>query len=123
MLKHVIVLSLSLVVGSGCAMFSPVQLGQTVGTIAGAAAAPGVGAPFGALIGTLLGIVFQRQVDQVTAQRERKELSAQLGRDTPPLDETKQPVRPQGEPQRVWVDETVRDGAVLAGHFETRHLE
>lgn len=106
---------------SGCAGVSPAQVGQTAGTIAGAAIAPGVGAPFGALVGLLAGMVVQGRVDKATEKRERKELSDQLavGEPSPASPRVSSP---QGEPTRVWVDETVQDGRLLAGRFETRVL-
>jgi len=119
-------ISASIVLTSGCAMMSPVQVGQTAGTIAGAAAVPGIGAPLGALVGMLAGMLVQGQVDQVTEQRERKELAEQLQDE--PITASAQlastataPVG--GHPTRVWVDETVENGRILAGRFETRHLQ
>ena len=67
------------VMASGCAGVSPAQVGQTAGTIAGAAIVPGVGAPIGALAGLLAGMVVQKQVDKVTEKRERKELGDRMG--------------------------------------------
>ena len=100
---------------------SPAQVGQTAGTIAGAAIAPGVGAPFGALVGLLAGMVVQGKVDQATEKRERRELGDQLAVGTPPPAAPRADA-PQGEPTRVWVDETAHDGRLAAGHFEIRYL-
>ena len=111
---------MGLVLASGCAGVSPAQVGQTAGTIAGAAIAPGVGAPFGALVGLLAGMVVQGHVDKATETRERKELSDQLAVGEQPT--APRASAPQGEPTRVWVDETVQDGRLLAGRFETQVL-
>ena len=110
----------SLLVANGCAGVSPAQAGQTAGTIAGAAIAPGVGAPLGALVGLLAGMVFQRKIDQVTETRERKELGEQLTAGRPLTSDAG--VSPQGEPTRVWVDERIQNGRLIAGHFDTRSI-
>jgi len=102
-------------------MMSPVQVGQTAGTIAGAAAIPGLGAPLGALAGMLAGLLVQGQVDQVTEKRERRELGDQL--DDDPVVASPPHIPPIGQPTRVWIDETVEDGRILAGRFETQHVQ
>ena len=100
----------------GCAGLSPAQVGQTAGTIAGAAIVPGIGAPVGALVGLLAGMVVQGQVDQATEKRERKELGQELANGIPsPPSST-----PPGEITRVWVDETIRNGRLVPGHFDAR---
>jgi hypothetical protein len=112
-----------LILVAGCAAMPPQQLGQVVGTVAGSVIAPGIGAPIGGLIGLLSGMVVQKKVDQVTEQRERVELGRQL--QTHPVAGS-----PGGEvqsmlsgiPTRVWVDETWRDGRVVAGSFEERDI-
>lgn len=117
-----------LLLSSGCAGIPPAQMGQTVGTIAGAAIAPGVGAPLGALVGLLAGMVVQGETDKVTEKRERRELSDQLavgsaarvGRGQSPGGTHAS--APQGDPARVWVDETAQDGRLVAGHFEARNI-
>jgi hypothetical protein len=110
---------LSLLLGallvSGCASMSAVQVGQTAGAIAGAAALPGVGTPLGSVLGMLVGLVVQQHVDQVTETRERRDLAQQLDPRAMPLPAY---VPLTGEPMRVWVDERVEHGKVLAGHFE-----
>lgn len=112
------VLSLWLV--GGCAGVSPVQVGQTAGTIAGSLLAPGVGGPVGALVGLLGGMLVQGEVDKVVAKRERHDLGGQLaGR---PAADGSLEMPPAGEPTRVWVDETIRDGRLAAGHFEVRYI-
>lgn len=111
---------MGVVLCSGCAGISPAQLGQTAGTIAGAAIVPGVGAPIGALIGTLAGMVMQKKVDQLTEDRERKELSGRLVVAQKPAAESL--IVPQGSPVRVWVDETVQEGRLSAGHFDVRQI-
>lgn len=118
-----LILLLSLAGLGGCVSFSPVQLGQTAGTIAGAATIPGLGAPLGAILGSLLGSVFQKKMDRVTEQRERIELSEQLERGSDKNASEARTALPRGEPVRVWVDETVQEGQMMAGHFETRYLE
>ena len=105
---------------SGCAGISPTQVGQTAGTIAGAVLVPGIGAPLGALTGLLAGMVVQGEVDKVTEKRERKELGAELSGGSPSAPAGESPT--QGEPTRVWVDETVQGGRLVAGHFDVRSL-
>lgn len=111
---------LSLLLAGGCAAVSPAQVGQTAGTLAGAAIVPGAGAPVGALVGLLAGMVVQGQVDKATARRERKELGEQLRRSHPSSEEGLIPTL--GEPRRVWVDEAVQEGRLVAGHFEAHPL-
>ena len=106
---------------AGCAGIAPAQLGQTLGTITGAAVAPGVGAPLGALVGLLAGMVVQGQVDKVTEKHERKELGEQLATGSTPTSEESAPA-PLGEPTRVWVDEAVQGGRLVIGHFEVRSI-
>jgi hypothetical protein len=105
---------------AGCAGMAPSQIGQTAGTIAGSAIAPGIGAPLGALVGLLAGMVVQKHTDQVTERKERRELNDQLSR---PGDARagSEPAL-SGEPVRVWVDETLTNGRLIAGHFEVRYL-
>lgn len=109
----------------GCAAFPPAQAGQTVGTIIGSAIAPGVGAPLGALVGLVAGMFVQHEVDQAVERKERVDLGQQLAQ---------RPLRPGQAPGsaalstpgqmagvgRVWVDETLRDGKLIPGHFEER---
>jgi len=118
-----LILLLSLTGLGGCAALSPVQVGQTAGTIAGAAAVPGLGAPIGAIMGSLLGSIFQKKMDAATEQRERVELADQLESGSDGGAAGALAALPRGEPVRVWVDETVQEGQLLAGHFETRYLE
>jgi hypothetical protein len=105
---------------AGCANIPPAQVGQTAGTIAGAAIAPGVGAPLGALVGTVAGMIFQGHIDKVTEGRERQELGGQLR--PGPAGPGEPDTAPAGAPMRVWVDETVQDGRLVAGHFDSRLL-
>ena len=125
MCQHILFLvgGISLLLVTGCAALSPVQIGQTAGTVVGAAAAPGLGAPLGAVLGTLVGKLFQGQVDKVTEKRERKELADQFGSKAQTVDVAETTLRSLGEPARVWVDEVERDGQVMAGHFELRYVE
>ena len=111
----------SLSLASGCAGISPAHLGQTAGTIAGSAIVPGLGAPIGALLGLVAGLLVQNEVGKVTEKHERKTLSDQLGGASPTRSDSAE-VLPQGVPTRVWVDETVQDGRLIAGHFETRPI-
>ena len=104
----------------GCAGIPPAQVGQAAGTIAGAAVAPGIGPPVGALLGLLAGMLLQGEVDKVTEKRERRTLGDQLAKGPAPA--SQEAGSAQGEPVRVWVDETVRDGRLTAGHFEVRYL-
>ena len=99
---------------------SPTQLGQTAGSIAGGALAPGVGVPVGALVGTLAGLLVEHKLDLVREDKERTELSNQLtAPDAPQAVSLEQPT---GEPTRVWVDEQLLQGRLTAGHFEVRPL-
>ena len=117
--RRCVPLGLAIFCSSGCAALPPAQVGQTIGTIAGAAALPGLGAPIGALAGLLAGMVVQNQIDKTTENRERKDLGHELGTGKSG-DESAQP--PSGEPTRVWVDETTQNGRVVAGHFDARSL-
>lgn len=100
---------------------SPAQVGQTTGTIAGAALVPGVGAPLGAIVGTLAGLVVEHELDKVREQKERVELSKELQTPTPAQSlMEREPV--SGQPTRVWVDEWLKDGRVIPGHFEVRNI-
>ena len=104
----------------GCAGISPVQVGQTAGTITGAVIAPGVGASLGALVGMVAGMVVQGEMDRTTARKERIDLGRQLA-GSPATDQP--PEEPlQGTPTRVWVDETLQNGRLIPGHFDTRLL-
>jgi hypothetical protein len=105
---------------AGCAAVPPAQVGQTAGTLAGAAIVPGIGAPIGALIGVVAGMLVQGQLDKATEKRERRELGDQLhpGAAAPGGGDA----APTGSPVRVWVDETVREGRLVAGHFDVRHV-
>jgi len=102
----------------GCASVPPAQVGQTVGAIIGSAIAPGLGAPLGSLAGLLGGMLVQGRMEKATEGRERKTLGEQLAAGSPTGPDGS-PVE-TGEPARVWVDETVQQGRLIAGHFETR---
>lgn len=120
--RQVVVIGImSLSLAGGCAGVSPAHLGQTAGTIAGSAIVPGIGAPVGALLGLVAGLLVQNEVDKVTEKHERKTLSEQLGGASSPLADGADGL-PQGVPTRVWVDETVQEGRLIAGHFETRSI-
>lgn len=107
---------------SGCASVSPTQVGQTAGSIAGGAIAPGVGMPVGALIGMLAGLIIERHIDQAREEKERVVLNERL---QSPGGVWAQPVSSSqtiGEPTRVWIDERLNDGRLIAGHFDTQDL-
>ena len=108
-----------MLLASGCANVMPHQAGQVVGAIVGSAVAPGIGTPIGSLLGALAGLIVQREVNQSTEQHERVE----LGRQVKPTGAS-EPFGPvlAGLLGRVWVDETVHTGRVLAGHFESHPL-
>ena len=110
----------AIVVSSGCAAMPPAQLGQTAGTIIGAAIAPGLGPPLGALAGMLAGLLVQGEVDKVTETHERRTLSDELA--TGPSPSAQEPEPARGAPTRVWVDETLKNGRLMAGHFDVRSL-
>ena len=122
-MKRFLVGCMSALLCAGCAGVSPAQVGQTAGTIAGAVIAPGVGAPLGAIVGLLAGMVVQGQVDKVTEKHERKSLSDELSAGSSPPNVEASAAPPQGQPQRVWVDEIVKDGRLIAGHFDVRYLQ
>lgn len=106
---------------TGCASVSPAQVGQTTGSIVGAVLAPGIGMPLGALVGTLAGLVIENQMDKVREQEEHVELTQQLN--APAEGPSAQPSETAfGQPTRVWVDETVDNGRLMAGHFEVRNI-
>ena len=106
---------------TGCAGIAPQQVGQVVGTIAGAAVAPGIGAPIGNLAGLLAGMMVQGQVDHINEKHERVDLGRRLGGARPSVAAGTDLV-PQGQPTRVWVDESAQNGRMVAGHFEQRSL-
>ena len=107
---------------SGCAAMPPAQIGQTAGTVAGAVIAPGIGAPIGSMIGLVTGLLVQGQIDKVTEKKERKQLGDQLASGPHPPAASEMNASSQGTPTRVWVDESVRDGRMVAGHFDVRYL-
>lgn len=110
----------AILASGGCSTMPPAQVGQTAGTIIGSAIAPGIGPPLGALAGMLVGLLVQGEVDKVTEKHERKTLSDQLSTGPSPGDQ--EPAPTQGTPTRVWVDETVENGRLMAGHFDVRYL-
>ena len=121
MSRRILVAVLTIGACAGCAGVPPAQVAQTAGTIAGSAIVPGIGAPIGSLVGLVAGMLIQGQVDKVTEKRERKELGSQMdaGASAPVLP---QEAAPPGTPTRVWVDETVQRGRLVAGHFDVREL-
>ena len=121
MSTRVVVGVLVLLAVGGCSGVSPTQVGQTIGTLAGAAIAPGIGAPIGTLVGTLAGLVLEQEVDKVREKQERVELSKQLNH-PPSSSSVPAGERPLGQPTRVWVDERIEHGRLLAGHFELRTI-
>ena len=121
MLSRILVAVLTVGVCAGCAGVPPAQIAQTAGTIAGSAIAPGIGAPIGSLVGLVAGMLVQSQVDKVTEKRERKELGDQMATGSSAALPPQEPP-PSGTPTRVWVDETMRNGRLVAGHFDVRDL-
>lgn len=107
---------------SGCATVPPQQVGQMVGTLAGSVIVPGVGAPLGSLVGLLTGMVLQQQVDKVTEKKERVTLGQELHQTHDGAAAMAGMDQPLGVPTRVWVDETVRAGRVIAGSFQERYI-
>lgn len=79
--------------------------------------APGIGVPMGSVLGSLAGMVIQREMNKADEKRERVE----LGRHVKPGDavEAVQAPRP---PARVWIDETLQGGRMTAGHYEVLPL-
>ena len=107
---------------ASCASVPPPQVGQTIGAIVGGGIAPGIGAPLGALVGLLGGMLIQGEIDKGTEKKERRTLGDQLA--SAPAGGGPQPSDvPTGQPTRVWVDETMQNGRLLAGHFETRPIQ
>ena len=117
--RRVLVGVSALWLAAGCAAVPPAQVGQTAGTIAGAAIVPGIGAPVGALIGVMAGMLVQGQMDKATETRERRVLGGELR--TAQAGPSR-PEAPQGTPVRVWVDEAVQGGRLVPGHFDVRYL-
>ena len=77
------------------------------------------------MIGLVAGMLVQGQIDKVTEKKERKQLGDQLtsGPNPPAAPEAPEMSAPsQGTPTRVWIDESVRDGRMVAGHFDVRYL-
>ena len=105
----------------GCSSVSPTQVGQTAGTLAGGMLVPGPGAPLGALVGTLAGLVVEHQMDKVREKKERVELSQELQKPASPLDSSSSE-QLLGQPTRVWIDEQFERGRLTAGHFELRTI-
>jgi hypothetical protein len=67
-------------------------------------------------------LVVARQMDKTREPREHAELSKQLGRAASTASPDAASTSMLGPTTRVWVDEHVREGRRVAGHFETRHL-
>ncbi len=105
-----------LLAAAGCSGMTASEAGQAIGSIVGSAIAPGIGTTVGALAGTLAGLVVDEQVDKAREKKERVDLGKQLTGTSAPQPSTP----PPGQPTRVWVDEAVQGGRVLAGHFEVR---
>ncbi len=120
MRRTILVGSLSVLV-AGCSSVPPAQVGQAAGTVAGGAIVPGLGAPIGGLIGLVAGLLVQGQIDKATETHERKELGDRLASAPKKTPDAAPPV--EGQPIRVWVDETVQDGRLIAGHFDVRYLQ
>lgn len=121
-MRSLFLASLVAIVGvCGCAGVSPTQVGQATGAIAGGAIAPGIGMPIGTLVGALAGMVVEQEIDRKREKTERIDLAQQLQQPTVPS-EDQAPGEAAGLPARVWVDEQVHGGQVVAGHFEHRPI-
>ena len=120
-LRRFIVFATTVMIASaGCASVSPTQVGQTAGSMAGAVIVPGLGMPIGALIGTLAGLVVEKQIDKGREAKERMDLNKRLV-DAPASSTGVLSESPGGgQPTRVWVDERVENGRLVNGHFEQR---
>lgn len=101
---------------------SPAQVGQATGSIAGAAIIPGVGAPLGALVGTLAGLLIEGQVDKSRERKERSDLGGRLKRAPDAAGGAASDAAAFGTPTRVWVDEQFQGGRLTPGHFEVRPI-
>ena len=106
-------------VGCSSMTISPTQVGQAVGAVAGSAIAPGIGTQLGSLAGILAGMVAQGQIDKVTEKRERRALGDQMAHGSQMAAADDAAVGPL---TRVWVDETLVDGRLTPGHFDSRHV-
>lgn len=132
-------LTLGLLGASGCAGMSAMESGYLLGSIAGGAAAGPAGAALGSAVGSLAGAMVAKPLEQHREKTERKELEAQLGAPeagAPPADGSRSEPpgaaassgRPAvgsaggGTPARIWVDERIERGHVVAGHFEQRSI-
>ena len=114
--------ALSVFMVGGCAGVPPAQIAQSAGTIIGSAIAPGIGAPIGSLIGMVAGLVLQDHADRANERHERTVLTEQMGGRGQSAEASGSSMVPEGPPVRVWVDETMREGRLVAGHFEVRPL-
>ena len=112
---------ITLCLATGCASVPPSQVANAAGTVAAMAVAVTPAAPAAPLV-QLLGhfgsMLIQRKEDQVTETRERRELAEQMAGSGSIL----QGDPLAGEPVRVWVDETLKDGRILPGRFEVRYV-
>ncbi len=122
--KYILIL-ICLLVASGCSGLPPAQIGQVAGALIGTAVAPGIGAPIGHVIGTLAGVFVQDKIDKETETKERVALGQELNQGPQGSVSTAAAptgATPLGTPQRVWVDESLQGGTVVAGHFEHRYV-
>lgn len=117
-----IFLSASLLLSAGCANVMPHQAGQTIGAILGGAIAPGIGVPMGSVLGTMAGLIVKREMDRVDEKRERVDLGGSVKPGDAPGALASAASLAPGLPARVWVDETVHDGRMIAGHYDVRPL-
>lgn len=89
--------------------------------IAGAVIVLWVGGPIGDLVGLLADMLVQDEMNKSTTRLERKELGEEFAvRSTTQTSEPTQP--PLGEPARVWGDEMMKNGRLISGSFNIRHL-
>ena len=104
---------------SGCAA-SATQVGQTAGGILGSLLVPGVGTGLGSLVGTVAGLVVDDQLDKAREKKERVDLSHELKPHPSDGAVVAQRDEPVGRSARVWVDEALVNGTLMAGHFAER---
>ena len=108
-----------MLLGAGCANIMPHQAGQVVGAVVGSAVAPGIGTPIGSMLGALAGLVVQREMNRVDEKRERVELGHRVKPGDAPGAAPDAAGPPAGVLTRVWVDEMLDNGRLIAGHFDS----
>jgi outer membrane lipoprotein SlyB len=102
----------------GCASVSPTQAGHTAGAFIGGVILPGIGMPIGTAVGYLAGLVVEKKIDEDRDKKEKVELSQKL--QDPPESSNISSNLSAEYPGRIWIDEQVHEGKLIAGHFEER---